>query len=480
MKLRSWVRDRVGLISSKTPEVFFPEKDSGPVSRWKSSNDRENAPACALETQTGTEPETVDLAVARQPAIQRDDAWSIGAKHLANGLAGYGSGDRHRLAATYEDMPSPVSYQSSQKKPSAKQKRKKHKDVGLLSIKIEKKARIIRGISVLMSSGTTLGSAISIMINQESEDRVLRNFLKNLSMKIESGSPLSEAIASSKVRFNGSEIAMIRVGESIGALAETLDRMANLMDKKIHLGKKITSAMFYPLTVMIISSVVALLLTGIVIPKFEKIIEDQIGPRAMPALTSVIIKGSRWISSYWKEFLMTGMVVLALSCSLKRLGFVKNIFYRILLKIPLVGDGMVKWNLVVFARTFGDLLLCGLPVIDAMRLSSAGVGNFVMRAKLELTILDLQQGLSLSDSIHRRGIFPAMVEGLIRVGEESGQLGAMMISIANNCENDLDEVIARISSTLEPILVVILSLFVGTIVIGLFMPLITLIQGIAP
>ncbi|MDR0351421.1 MAG: type II secretion system F family protein [Puniceicoccales bacterium] len=357
---------------------------------------------------------------------------------------------------------------------------KKSEAGGSLKIGMEKKVQIFRKISILLASGTDLRSSLSLMIGQESKNRPIRIFLRNLLLKIESGSSLSEAMMASKAKFHRAEIAMLKAGESIGALAETMERMANLMDKKVRVKKKILSAMLYPATVMLVASVVVIVLTSFVIPKFEKIIEDQIGPRAMPTLTSIIIGTSRWISFRWKEIFMALVLAIILIFSLKRLEFIKKTFYGFFLKIPLIGSTMICWNILVFTRTFGDLLICGLAVVEAMKLSSAGMGNFLMQEQLDLAVKDVQQGMGLADSIRRRKIFPPLIEGLIKVGEESGKLGEMMNRVADNCEDEIDETITRLSSILEPVLVIVLALFVGTIIIGLFMPLVSLIHGILP
>jgi type IV pilus assembly protein PilC len=357
---------------------------------------------------------------------------------------------------------------------------KRNKFAEFTELGIEKKAQILRQISLLLSSGTDLRIALAIIIGQESKTRAIRNILQYFYLEIESGGSLSRAMMASRTGFDAAEIAMLRAGESIGELAETMERMANLLDKRIRVKKKIFTAMGYPLTVMVVALAVVFMLTGFVIPRFEKILEEQIGNRAMPTLTSIIIGSSRWIFSHWPEIFVALILGFVSIYFIKCLGSVREIFYKFLTKMPFIGSSLIQWNVLIFTRTFGDLLLCGLAVIEALKLSSASVGNFMMKDRLNLVILDVQQGMSLADSIRRRKIFSTVIEGLIKIGEESGQLGKMMNQIAINCEAELDEIIARISSILEPMMVVILAIFVGTIIIGLFMPLVSLIQGIMP
>jgi type IV pilus assembly protein PilC len=356
---------------------------------------------------------------------------------------------------------------------------KKKKQAGSLKLKIEKKAQVVRQLAILLDSGMDLRSSLAILEEQEVHNKNIWLFVHDLFIKIEAGDSFSEALMSSTVKFNESEIAMVRAGEAVGKLSDTLSKMASLMEKKVYIKKKITSAMFYPITVLVVSSIVVLLLTTFVVPKFEKVITEQIGEKGMPKLTTLIVQGSRFISSHLFEvFLIIGGFFLFF-IAVKTITPVKKTIYSILLKIPLIGDCITKWSVVLFSRTFGDLMLCGCSVVESLKMARESVGNYSMKTNLSLTIEDVQQGLSLTESLRRRSVLPVMAEGLIKVGEESGKLGEMMTKVSSSYEEQLDEVIIRITSMVEPILVIFLAGFVGSVVIGLFLPLVSLIQNIS-
>ncbi|MDR2371683.1 MAG: type II secretion system F family protein [Puniceicoccales bacterium] len=356
---------------------------------------------------------------------------------------------------------------------------KKKKQAGSLKLKIEKKAQVVRQLAILLESGMDLRSSLAILEEQEVRNKNIWLFIHDLFTKIEAGDSFSEALMSSTVKFDESEIAMVRAGEAVGKLSDTLSKMSSLMEKKVYIKKKITSAMFYPATVLVVSSVVVLLLTTFVVPKFEKVITEQIGEKGMPKLTTLIIQSSRFISSHLLEvFLIIGSFIL-LFIAAKTITPIKKMIYSILLKIPLIGDCITKWSVVLFSRTFGDLMLCGCSVVESLKMARESVGNYFMKTNLSLTIEDVQQGLSLTESLRRRSVLPVMAEGLIKVGEESGKLGEMMTKVSSSYEEQLDEVIIRITSMVEPILVIFLAGFVGSVVIGLFLPLVSLIQNIS-
>jgi type IV pilus assembly protein PilC len=237
--------------------------------------------------------------------------------------------------------------------------------------------------------------------------------------------------------------------------------------------------MVYPAMVLLVSLAVVLLLTTFVIPKFEKVIFDQIGAKGMPKLTTIIIQSSRFVSSHFLEVSLLAGFLILLFIAAKTITMFRKIIYKILLKIPLIGECITQWSVVLFSRRFGDLMLCGCSVVESLKMARASVGNYDMKTNLLLTIADVQQGLSLTESLRRRSVLPVMAEGLIKVGEESGKLGEMMNKVSSSYEEQLDEVITRVTSLVEPILVIFLAVFVGSVVIGLFLPLVSLIQNIS-
>ncbi|MDR2201064.1 MAG: type II secretion system F family protein, partial [Puniceicoccales bacterium] len=220
------------------------------------------------------------------------------------------------------------------------------------------------------------------------------------------------------------------------------------------------------------------LLTILVIPRFENVIADQIGPDAMPGLTKIILQVSQFIAAHWIAVLSLATTVFFMAVTANKIAIIKRIIYSFLLRTPLIGDCIKKWCVVLFARTFGYLLVCGCSLMESLKMAQKSVDNYQMKDNLTLTINDVQQGMSLSESLHRHNIFPAMAEGLIKIGEESGKLGEMLNKVSSSYEEQLNELITRITSLIEPFLIVFLAVFVGSVVIGLFLPLVSLIQNI--
>ncbi|MDE6576042.1 MAG: type II secretion system F family protein [Opitutales bacterium] len=346
-----------------------------------------------------------------------------------------------------------------------------------ITLKLEKKAHIVRQLSTLLGAGMDLRSSLTLLVEQENGHA--RVFLENTLAQIEGGSQLSEAIAHSGVIFDASEIAIIRAGEATGQQSETLAKMAALAEQKVFLKKKVLSALFYPATVLLVSSAIILLLTTFVIPKFETVIVDQVGPEAIPVLTAWILAGSRFITNHLLIVIVAFAVWMLAIVAMRKNTTFQRIFYDLLRHLPIFGRCLQKWYIVLFARVFGDLLLCGCSVVESLKMARASVSDTTMQHQLSLAISDVQQGISLAEALHRRHVLPEVAEGLIKVGEESGNLGEMMQKIATTYEAELNELMTRATVLIEPLLIVILAFFIGTIVIGLFLPLVSLIQNIA-
>lgn len=346
-----------------------------------------------------------------------------------------------------------------------------------ISIRLSKKAQLIRQLSILLGAGMHLRSALTLLTEQEKQDA--HDFLERILLDIEGGSELSEALIHSGIAFDASEIAMIRAGEATGHQSETLAKMASLAEQKVVLRKKILSAFFYPATVLLTSSAIVLLLTTFVIPKFETVIIDQVGPEALPTLTAWILAGSRLMTNHLGLLLLLLVTVIIGIVATRKNEISQQLFYGVLRRIPVFGRCLRKWDITLFTRVAGDLLQCGCSIVSSLKMARTSVHDATMRHQLLLAISDVQQGLLLSDALRRRQVLPEVAEGLIKVGEESGHVGAMMQKIADTYEAELNELIARATVLIEPLLIVFLAFFVGTIVIGLFLPLVTLIQNIA-
>jgi type II secretory pathway component PulF len=341
----------------------------------------------------------------------------------------------------------------------------------------DQKSRFIQQLSILMDSGMELRSGLGVLLEQESRSSRMAGFLQHLIQHIESGESLSDALNSIKAKFEPYETAMIRAGESIGKLPQSLTRLSDLITKSTRIRKAMISACFYPVTVLFVAAIIVFILTLFVIPRFESILSEQIGPDAMPKLTAIILGTSRWSLAHWKLIAIAALGTFFSLSFLRKWALFQRLCENVFLKIPIFKTIIVEWNIVLFSRTFGELLHCGTPLTESLRLAMEIVKSATIHQALQHVFHDLEHGITLSEALKRHHVFPPMAQGLMAVGDRSGTIGDMMNRVAENYEYQLNETIKQMTKLLEPIMIVLLAIFVSAIVIGLFLPLVALIKG---
>jgi type IV pilus assembly protein PilC len=341
----------------------------------------------------------------------------------------------------------------------------------------DQKSRFIQQLAILMDSGMELRISLIILLEQAPRSSRTFKFLQHLLQHIESGDSLSDALNSMKARFETYEIAMIRAGESIGKLPQALVRLSELITKSERIRKAIISASFYPMTVMLVAAVIVLILTLFVIPRFEAIFTEQFGSDELPTLTAIILGVSRWSLKHWKAIILVLPGIFFSTLLLQKWAPFQLLCERTFLKIPIVKNIIIEWNIVLFSRIFGELLHCGAPLLKSLQLTKESIKNATTRQELQYAIGDLAHGMTFSEALQRHHVFPPMAQGLMAVGDRSGTIGEMMNRVAETYEYQLNEDIKGMTKLLEPIMIVFLAVFVGSIVIGLFLPLVAIIKN---
>jgi type IV pilus assembly protein PilC len=215
-----------------------------------------------------------------------------------------------------------------------------------------------------------------------------------------------------------------------------------------------------------------------IVPKFEAIFHDMLGNRPLPAVTTFVITVSKLVQNDW--LVIIGCVVAAWAgykfANRTRLG--KSVIDRAKLGIPLLGDLIRKTAISRFARTLGTLVTSGVPILQALNITRETTGNAVIAGAISEVHDSVKEGESIVQPLEASRAFPPMVISMIDVGEETGQLPEMLLKIADVYDDETDAAVAGMTAALEPIMIIFLAFIVGTIVIALFMPLISIIQGL--
>jgi type IV pilus assembly protein PilC len=334
-----------------------------------------------------------------------------------------------------------------------------------------------RQLATLIDSGLPLLRSLTVLSKQE-RDSVLRNTINKLSDGVQSGGTFSEALAQHPGIFNDLYVNMVKAGELGGVLEVVLNRLAEFQEKATKIRNKVKAAMVYPIIVMIMAVGIMVFLLIFIVPKFEAIFHDMLGDKPLPGITLFVIGVSRTVQNHW--LVLLGLLI-ALIAGYKFTNGSKGghaALDSVKLRVPLFGDLLRKTAISRFSRTLGTLVTSGVPILQALNITRETAGNMVIAGAISQVHDSVKEGESIVQPLEASGAFPPMVISMIDVGEETGQLPEMLLKVADVYDDEVDNSVAALTSMLEPIMIVFLALIVGTIVIALFMPLISIISGL--
>lgn len=334
-----------------------------------------------------------------------------------------------------------------------------------------------RQLSTLISAGLPLLRSLRTLSKQE-KNANLKKIMASLAESVEGGTTFSEALSQHPKAFNKLYVNMVKAGELGGVLEIVLTRLAEFAEKSQRIRGKVTSAMVYPLVVLTIAVLIVAFLMLFIVPKFEAIFQDMLGGRPLPVITQLIMDLSRFIQGNFLPLLIAGGVLGVGARFALRLPGISTAVDRYKLKLPLFGDLLTKTSVARFSRTLGTLVSSGVPILQALQITRDTAGNERVSEAIETIHDNVKEGESMVAPMEASQIFPPMVVSMVQVGEETGQLPDMLTKVADVFEEEVDTAVAGLTSLLEPIMIVVLALIVGTIVVALFLPLITIIQDL--
>ena len=335
-----------------------------------------------------------------------------------------------------------------------------------------------RQLSTLLKAGLPLLRALEVIGRQE-KNPYFKAVVEQLADNVRTGNKFSDGLSQHPKIFDKLYVNMAKAGEAGGVLDVVLDRLSTFQEKALKTTNKVKSAMVYPIVIMGVAVAIVAILMIFVVPQFQKIFTDMLkGNARMPALTQMIID----ISDFMKEnYILTGLIIVGVILFVK-IFFKTKIGIRVwdtaALKLPKIGDLVMKSTVARFTRTFGTLLASGVPILEALTITRGTIKNSLISDALSRVHDRVRDGENLSTPLDQQNIFPTMVTSMVEVGEETGQLPEMLNRIADNYDDEVDNSVGAITSIIEPIMIVFLAVVVGTIVIALFLPIIQIIQNL--
>jgi len=343
------------------------------------------------------------------------------------------------------------------------------------TVKSKVLAAFTRQLATLINAGLPLVRGLNVLYKQE-RNAVLKRTIAALIESVEGGSTFSEALAQHPKIFNKLYVNMVRAGEAGGVLDVTLLRLAEFQEKAQKIKNKVIAAMVYPSVVMLVAVGILAFLMTFIVPKFQEIFKDLLEGKELPGLTLFVLRVSHMIK---EQFPLVASGLVALGIVVKLLGKLdagRYLLDKLKLKAPLFGDLISKVAIARFSRTLGTLISSGVPILQALNIVKETSGNAVISRAITRIHDSVKEGERVTQPMEACGVFPPMVTGMVDVGEETGALPDMLMKVADVYEDEVDNAVSALTSLLEPVMIVFLAVVVGTIVISMFMPLISVIQ----
>jgi len=325
-----------------------------------------------------------------------------------------------------------------------------------------------RRLATLVASSVPLFEAMGSLYEQE-ESGKLKQVLARVRERIAEGASLSRAFAAEPNVFGESYVSMVAAGEAGGALDAVLERLADFLEEQEEVRSRVTSALAYPLLMVLVGGGVMIFLLTVVIPKIVVIFEDS--KAALPLITVMLIKLSHFLRGWW--WIPAGMAIAAVP--LYRKAMLRDSFRLkrdgLLLRLPLAGGMLQRLILSRFARVLGLLLSSGVPIIRALEITSEVLVNRVYRLFLQGVMEEVAQGGSLSGSLKKSPLFPPLLVHLAGVGEKGGTLESMLLKAGIAYEREFSTRLTRLMGLMEPLLVLGMGLAVGIVVMAVLLPI---------
>lgn len=357
----------------------------------------------------------------------------------------------------------------AQKKSKEKKKLVDFKNVRFeRNVSVRELASFSRQFSTLLKSGIQLADALTALVEQCS-DKTLETVLRNVKEDITSGTNLAEALARHPRYFNDLYVNMVRAGEASGNLDVVLTRIADYLQKQASLRGKVSAAVTYPLVMVVVGTAVVVFLMSYVVPKITTILKQR--DKELPLITEILMVISDVFRDYWVLIVIAvgGALFLGKAIIATERGRLK--FDSLMLRLPFFGVLFTKQAVSRFSITFSTLLKSGLPALDSLKIVALVVNN----SRLTQVINDIHgriiEGADIATPIKRSKVFPPMIGYMVAVGEQSGQLEEILDRIAESYEEEIDLTIQRMTSLIEPIIIIFLAVIVGFIIAAVLFPL---------
>lgn len=326
-----------------------------------------------------------------------------------------------------------------------------------------------RQLATMMKSGVPLLQAFDI-VGKGHSNRAVSKLLMDIKLDVETGSSLANAFRKYPLYFDSLYCNLVAAGEAAGILDNLLDRLATYKEKIQAIKGKIKSALFYPLSIIVVAFIITAVIMIFVIPSFKELFEGF--GADLPAPTLLVMAISDFFVDYWWAiFGGIGASLYTFFYIWKRSATMQRIMDLLALRLPIFGEVIRKATIARWSRTLSTMFAAGVPLVEALESVAGAAGNHVYYDATKKIQLEVSTGNSLVDAMTQTNVFPSMVLQMVAIGEESGSLDSMLSKIADFFEAEVDNAVEALSSLMEPLIMVVLGTLIGGMVIAMYLPI---------
>src|SRR5690349_476824 len=325
-----------------------------------------------------------------------------------------------------------------------------------------------RQLATMIDAGLAMVQSLQALADQTS-NKVMRDVIKDVCARVESGDSFSEALQKHPKVFTRLYVCMVSAGEKGGLLAEILARLATYLENAARLRQKVKSAMMYPTVVTVVAILITIFLLVKVVPVFGEIFASF--GAALPAPTQYLINISNIVKKYLVFILAAGGGGVYAWLYFIKTPVGRQFWDAKRIKLPVFGAIAHKICLARFTRTLASLVRSGVPILEVLQIVSQTVGNVVMEKAIKTASADIERGESISNSLGKHPVFPAMIIRMVTAGEQTGKLDAMLERISDFLDEEIETTLSGLTALIEPILIVFLGVVIGGMVICMFLPI---------
>jgi type IV pilus assembly protein PilC len=308
------------------------------------------------------------------------------------------------------------------------------------------------------------------IVGKGASNQAVAKLLMDVKADVETGSSLTQAFRKYPLYFDALFCNLVGAGEAAGILDSLLDRLATYKEKILAIKSKIKSALFYPIAVLVVAIVITAVIMIFVIPSFKEVFKSF--GADLPAPTLMVIAMSDFMVANW--YLVFGILgggVYGFFYMWKRSEKVQIVMDRFLLRLPIFGDIIRKATMARWTRTLSTMFAAGVPLVEALDSVGGAAGNYVYKMATKQIQSEVSTGTNLTVAMQNANVFPNMVIQMVSIGEESGQLDAMLSKVADFFEAEVDDAVEAMSSLMEPMIMVVLGTLIGGMVVAMYLPI---------